>query len=80
MAADIKIHLGQNAAFEEALQRGVREVASRAKGFQGYKVNRGIESQERYVLQIFWDTLENHKVLPPRAAVCAVARDCGAVF
>jgi hypothetical protein len=24
------------------------------------KVNRGIESPERYVLQIFWDTLEDH--------------------
>ena len=60
--ADIKIHPGQNAAFEEAIQRAVREVAVRAKGFQGYKVNRGIESKERYILQIFWDTLENHTV------------------
>ena len=60
--ADIRIHPGQNAAFEEAIQRGVREVASKAKGFQGFKVNRGIESKERYILQIFWDTLENHTV------------------
>ena len=60
--ADIRIAPGQQAAFEEAIQRGVREVASKAKGFQGYKVNRGIESPERYVLQIFWDTLEDHTV------------------
>lgn len=60
--ADIKIHPGQNTAFEEAIQRGVSEVASKAKGFQGFKVNRGIESQDRYILQIFWDTLENHTV------------------
>ncbi len=60
--ADIRIHPGQNAAFEEAIQRGVATVASNAKGFQGYKVNRGIESPERYVLQIFWDTLEDHTV------------------
>ena len=33
-----------------------------AKGYQGAKVNRGIESPERYVLQIFWDTLEDHTV------------------
>ena len=60
--ADIRIHPGQNAAFEEAIQRGATTVASRAKGFQGFKVNRGIESPERYVLQIFWDTLEDHTV------------------
>lgn len=60
--ADIKIHPGQNAAFEEAIERAARTVAVRAKGFQGYKVNRGIESKERYILQIFWDTLENHTV------------------
>ena len=37
-------------------------MISQAKGFRGYKVNRGIESPERYVLMIFWDTLENHIV------------------
>ncbi len=60
--ADIRIHPGQQTAFEEAIQRGVNEVISSAKGFQGYKVNKGIESPERYVLQIFWETLENHTV------------------
>ncbi len=60
--ADIRIHPGQNAAFEEAIQRGLREVIAHAKGFQGFKVNKGIESPDRYVLQIFWDTLEDHTV------------------
>ncbi len=60
--ADIRILPGQNAAFEEAIQRGLNTVASQAKGFKGAKVNRGIESPERYVLQIFWDTLEDHTV------------------
>ena len=58
--ADIRIHPGQNAAFEEAIQRGLATVIVSAKGFQGYKVNRGIESTERYILQIFWSTLEDH--------------------
>jgi heme-degrading monooxygenase HmoA len=58
--ADIRIHPGQQAAFDEAIQRGVNQVISNAKGFQGYKVNKGIESPERYILQIFWETLENH--------------------
>ena len=59
---DIRIHPGQNAAFEEAIQRGITTLAARAKGFQGCKVNRGIESPERYILQVFWDTLEAHTV------------------
>lgn len=60
--ADIHIHTGQQAAFDEAIQRGLDEVISKAKGFRGYKVNKGIESPERYVLMIFWDTLENHTI------------------
>lgn len=60
--ADIRINPGQNAAFEEAIQRGLATVISQAQGFKGAKVNRGIESPERYVLQIFWATLEDHTV------------------
>ena len=59
---DIRIQPGQQAAFDEAIQRGVQTVIAKAKGFQGYKINRGIESPERYILQIFWTTLENHTV------------------
>jgi heme-degrading monooxygenase HmoA len=60
--ADIRIPPGQNAAFEEAIQRGLSTVASHAQGFRGAKVNRGVENPERYILQIFWDTLEDHTV------------------
>jgi heme-degrading monooxygenase HmoA len=60
--ADIRIQPGQQAAFEEAIQRGVKTVIARARGMKGWKVNRGIESPERFVLMIFWDTLEDHTV------------------
>ena len=60
--ADIRIAPGQQAAFDAAIQRGVETVISQAKGFKGYKVNVGLESPERYVLMIFWETLENHTV------------------
>ena len=60
--ADIRIQPGQQAAFEIAIQRGLNEVISRARGASGWKVNHGIESPERYVLQIFWQTLEDHTV------------------
>lgn len=60
--ADIRIHPGQQEQFDAAIQRGLDEVISQAKGFSGFKVNKGIESPERYVLMIFWETLENHTV------------------
>ena len=60
--ADIRIQPGQQAAFDEAIVRGVTTVIGQAQGFRGYKVNKGIESPERYILQIFWDTLEDHTV------------------
>ena len=60
--ADFSIQPGQNAAFEEAIQRGLRTVIAHAKGFEGFKLNRCIESTERYVLQIFWSTLQDHTV------------------
>ena len=59
---DIEIDPSKSAEFEEAILRGVNTVIAKAKGFQGAKVHRGIESPERYVLQIFWDTLEDHTV------------------
>ena len=60
--ADIRIQPGQQAAFDEAIVRGVTSVIAQAKGFRGWKVEKGIESPERYVLQIFWETLEDHTV------------------
>ena len=60
--ADIRIAPGQRAAFDEAIQRGLTTVIHKAKGFQGFNINKGIENPERYILQIFWDTLEDHTV------------------
>ena len=60
--ADIRIQPGKQAEFEKAIAHGIAPVIARAKGFQGAKVNHGIESPDRYVLQIFWDTLEDHTV------------------
>ena len=58
--ADLRIQAGQQKAFEEAIVRGVTTVIAKAQGFLGYQVLRGIESPERYLLQIQWATLENH--------------------
>ncbi len=60
--ADIRVTPGKGGEFDTAIQRGISEVASKAKGFRGFKVNRGVESPDRYILMIYWDTLENHTV------------------
>jgi len=60
--ADIRIPPGKQAEFDAAIQHGIKTVVSTAKGFRGFEVRKGIETPERYVLMIEWDTLENHTV------------------
>jgi heme-degrading monooxygenase HmoA len=60
--ADIRIAAGKQAEFDAAIQRGVETVIAQAQGFRGYKVNKGVESPERYLLMIYWDTLANHTI------------------
>jgi len=60
--ADIRITPGKQAEFDAAVVRGVETVASKSPGFRGYKVNKCVESPERYILMIYWDTLEDHTV------------------
>ena len=60
--ADIHIAPGKQAEFDEAIQRGLATVISKARGFCGFKINKGVESPERYLLMIYWETLEDHTV------------------
>jgi heme-degrading monooxygenase HmoA len=60
--ADIRIAPGRQAEFNEAIKRGVETVIANAKGYSGYKVNHSVETPERYVLMIYWQTLENHTI------------------
>jgi heme-degrading monooxygenase HmoA len=60
--ADIRIHPGQQAAFEAAIQRGLETVIAHARGALRWQVQHGIEQPERYLLLIEWATLEDHTV------------------
>ena len=60
--ADIRITAGQQIEFEAAIQKAIATVISRAKGFQRATVRRSIETPERYLLQVEWETLEDHTV------------------
>ena len=60
--ADIRTPEGAQAAFEEAIRRGLDTVLSTADGFVGYRLLAGVESPDRYLLLITWETLEHHTV------------------
>ena len=60
--ADIRIAAGRNAEFDAAIERGLASVASRAAGYRAHRVVKGVESPDRYVLMIWWDTVEAHTV------------------
>jgi heme-degrading monooxygenase HmoA len=60
--ADITIQAGKNTEFDVAIEKGVREVISGAVGFKNFKIQKGIENPERYLLMIEWETLDNHMV------------------
>ncbi|MBV8625519.1 MAG: antibiotic biosynthesis monooxygenase [Herbaspirillum sp.] len=60
--ADIRIHPGKEAEFDQAIQRGLAQTISKARGYLGHKVQKGVESPQRYLLMVYWATLENHTV------------------
>ena len=60
--ADIRIQPGRQAEFDAAIADGVRRIIAQAPGYLGHQVHKGIESPDRYLLTIRWNTLEDHTV------------------
>jgi heme-degrading monooxygenase HmoA len=60
--ADIRIAPGRQLEFERAVHDGIQTVIAKSRGFRGYRVHHSIESSERYLLLLEWDTLEDHTV------------------
>ena len=60
--ADIRIQPGKQAEFDAAIQRGVETVVAKAEGYRGHQIHKGVESPERYLLMIRWDSVEAHNV------------------
>lgn len=59
---DILIQPGQQEEFDKAIAYGINTFIAKTPGFLGYRIGKSIESPERYVLQNYWATLENHTV------------------
>jgi quinol monooxygenase YgiN len=60
--AEIYIRRGENEAFEEAIGLALRTITANAKGAAGYSLHKGVELPERYVMQVSWESLEDHMV------------------
>ena len=60
--AEIRIPPGKNDEFDAAIKHGIDTVISKAEGYRLHRVVKGIESPERYMLMVWWETLEDHTV------------------
>lgn len=59
--AVLNIKKGQSVAFEAAL-RSARALLEASEGFQKMEVRPCIESRDRYLLLVWWSTVEAHTV------------------
>lgn len=61
-AADLRAPEGASETFEAEVRRGLDTVLSRADGYRRYELRRSIETPDRYLLLIEWESLEHHTV------------------
>jgi heme-degrading monooxygenase HmoA len=60
--ADLRVAPGTQKTFVVALKRGLDTVLSKSPGYVSHQIQHCIESPERYLLLITWETLEDHTV------------------
>jgi heme-degrading monooxygenase HmoA len=60
--ADIRIKAGHAEAFEKNVKHALTSIFPNAKGFICHDFRRCIETTDRYLLLLSWETLENHTV------------------
>ena len=57
--AVLQVRPGLEAEFEAAMARALPLVAA-TPGYRGLRLSRGVESPDRYVLLVGWDSVEAH--------------------
>ena len=60
--AVVEIVAGKEAEFEAALAVALKTILTKANGFLGFQLTRGIERPNVYTFMINWETLEDHTV------------------
>ncbi len=59
--ATLHVKTGQSPAFEAAFQQAV-PIISASPGFRGYQLQKCLEVEDKYLLLVQWETLEDHTV------------------
>jgi heme-degrading monooxygenase HmoA len=59
--AMLKVHAGQERAFEEAMAKAAPVIAG-SRGYLGHELRQCVETSGRYLLLVQWETLEAHTV------------------
>jgi heme-degrading monooxygenase HmoA len=57
--AILNMKSGQGEAFEAAF-REAQQIISAAPGYQRHELRRCVETPDRYLLLVWWDSLESH--------------------
>jgi heme-degrading monooxygenase HmoA len=57
--AILSVRPGQSGAFEAAF-REAQSILSASAGYQRHELRRCLEAADRYLLLVWWDTLESH--------------------
>ena len=57
--AILSVRAGQAAAFEDAFREAQHIIAASA-GYRRHELQRCLESADRYLLLVWWDSLESH--------------------
>ena len=57
--AILNVRPGESDAFEAAF-REAREIIASSRGYQRHELRRCVEAADRYLLLVWWDTLESH--------------------
>jgi heme-degrading monooxygenase HmoA len=57
--AILDVRAGEAAAFEAAFREAQRIIAA-SPGYRSHELRRCLEAADRYLLLVWWDTLESH--------------------
>jgi heme-degrading monooxygenase HmoA len=57
--AILNVRPGQSDAFEAAF-RGAQQIIAASPGYQSHELRRCVETADRFLLLVWWDTLESH--------------------
>jgi heme-degrading monooxygenase HmoA len=59
--AILNVHPGQSSAFERAFDEA-HPILAASPGYERHELRRCMEAEDRYLLLVWWDSLESHTI------------------